>query len=121
MVNPAASTRLRGTFSPLGVSSVENPRRKKTRTEAKAMVTPLIEKIPGLLDVTTDLYIKNPQMTVDIYTQVPSACRLFLYIPDIASAASVTRTPPACPDRGQPTAASPECRGLCLFVRSRRR
>lgn len=32
----------------------------------------------------------EPQMTVDIYTQVPSACRLFLYIPDIASAASVT-------------------------------
>jgi len=25
-----------------------------------------IAKIPGLLDVTTDLYIKNPQMTVDI-------------------------------------------------------
>ncbi len=25
-----------------------------------------IEKLPGLLDVTTDLYIKNPQMTVDI-------------------------------------------------------
>src|SRR5256714_1668969 len=25
-----------------------------------------IEQIPGLLDVTTDLYIKNPQMTVDI-------------------------------------------------------
>jgi HAE1 family hydrophobic/amphiphilic exporter-1 len=25
-----------------------------------------IEKIPGLLDVNTDLYIKNPQMTVDI-------------------------------------------------------
>ena len=25
-----------------------------------------IEKVPGLLDVTTDLYIKNPQMTVDI-------------------------------------------------------
>jgi HAE1 family hydrophobic/amphiphilic exporter-1 len=25
-----------------------------------------ISKIPGLLDVTTDLYIKNPQMTVDI-------------------------------------------------------
>jgi hydrophobic/amphiphilic exporter-1 (mainly G- bacteria), HAE1 family len=25
-----------------------------------------IEKIPGLLDVTTDLYIKNPQMTVEI-------------------------------------------------------
>ena len=32
----------------------------------------------------------EPQMTVDIYTQVPSACRLFLYIPDINSAASVT-------------------------------
>lgn len=32
----------------------------------------------------------EPQMTVDIYTQVPSACRYFLYIPDIASAASVT-------------------------------
>ncbi len=25
-----------------------------------------IAKVPGLLDVTTDLYIKNPQMTVDI-------------------------------------------------------
>ena len=25
-----------------------------------------ISKVPGLLDVTTDLYIKNPQMTVDI-------------------------------------------------------
>src|SRR5205823_2515730 len=25
-----------------------------------------IEKVPGLLDVTTDLYVKNPQMTVDI-------------------------------------------------------
>ncbi len=25
-----------------------------------------IEKLPGLLDVTTDLYVKNPQMTVDI-------------------------------------------------------
>src|SRR6476659_3920588 len=25
-----------------------------------------IEKLPGLLDVTTDLYLKNPQMTVDI-------------------------------------------------------
>jgi HAE1 family hydrophobic/amphiphilic exporter-1 len=25
-----------------------------------------IEKLPGLLDVTTDLYIKNPQMTVDV-------------------------------------------------------
>lgn len=32
----------------------------------------------------------EPQMTVDIYTQVPSSCRIFLYIPDIASAASVT-------------------------------
>ncbi len=32
----------------------------------------------------------EPQMTVDIYTQVPPACRHFLYIPDIASAASVT-------------------------------
>jgi hypothetical protein len=32
----------------------------------------------------------EPQMTVDIYTQVPSACRLFLYIPDITSASSVT-------------------------------
>jgi hypothetical protein len=32
----------------------------------------------------------EPQMTVDIYTQVPPACRQFLYIPDIASAASVT-------------------------------
>jgi hypothetical protein len=32
----------------------------------------------------------EPQMTIDIYTQVPPACRLFLYIPDIASAASVT-------------------------------
>lgn len=32
----------------------------------------------------------EPQMTVDIYTQVPTSCRLFLYIPDIATAASVT-------------------------------
>lgn len=32
----------------------------------------------------------EPQFTVDIYTQVPVACRLFLYIPDITSAASVT-------------------------------
>ena len=32
----------------------------------------------------------EPQVTVDIYTQVPSACRLFLYIPDIVSASSVT-------------------------------
>lgn len=32
----------------------------------------------------------EPQFTIDIYTQVPSACRSFLYIPDITSAASVT-------------------------------
>ncbi len=32
----------------------------------------------------------EPQMTADIYTQVSSSCRQFLYIPDIASAASVT-------------------------------
>lgn len=32
----------------------------------------------------------DPQISADIYTQVPSACRPFLYIPDIASAASVT-------------------------------
>lgn len=32
----------------------------------------------------------EPQMTIDIYVHVPQACRLFLYIPDIASAASVT-------------------------------
>jgi len=32
----------------------------------------------------------EPQMTIDIYTQVPNACRLFLYIPDITSASSVT-------------------------------
>lgn len=32
----------------------------------------------------------EPQLTVDIYTQVPAACRPFLYIPDIVSAASVT-------------------------------
>src|SRR3990167_4645400 len=32
----------------------------------------------------------EPQMTVDIYTQVPPACCLFLYIPDIISASSVT-------------------------------
>ncbi len=32
----------------------------------------------------------EPQMTVDIYTQVPAVCRAFLYIPDISSAASVT-------------------------------
>jgi hypothetical protein len=32
----------------------------------------------------------EPQMTIDIYSHVPQACRLFLYIPDIASASSVT-------------------------------
>jgi hypothetical protein len=32
----------------------------------------------------------EPQVSVDIYTQVPAPCRIFLYIPDIASAASVT-------------------------------
>ncbi len=32
----------------------------------------------------------EPQMTIDIYTHVPQACRLFLYIPDIANASSVT-------------------------------
>lgn len=32
----------------------------------------------------------EPQVSVDIYTQVPSVCRIFLYIPDIATAASVT-------------------------------
>ncbi len=32
----------------------------------------------------------EPQMTLDIYTQVPPACRHFLYIPDISSASSVT-------------------------------
>ncbi len=32
----------------------------------------------------------EPQMTMDIYTQVPAACRHFLYIPDIVSASSVT-------------------------------
>jgi hydrophobic/amphiphilic exporter-1 (mainly G- bacteria), HAE1 family len=39
-------------------------------TEALYRVAPemrdRIEKLPGLLDVTTDLYIKNPQLTVDI-------------------------------------------------------
>ena len=33
---------------------------------------------------------QEPQVTVDIYTQVPAVCRQFLYIPDIASASSVT-------------------------------
>ena len=32
----------------------------------------------------------EPQISMDIYTQVPVSCRLFLYIPDIASASSVT-------------------------------
>jgi hypothetical protein len=32
----------------------------------------------------------EPQMSIDIYTQVPAVCRSFLYIPDIASAAAVT-------------------------------
>lgn len=32
----------------------------------------------------------EPQVTMDIYTQVPPACRHFLYIPDITSASSVT-------------------------------
>lgn len=32
----------------------------------------------------------DPQVSVDIYTQVPTACRQFLYIPDIVSATSVT-------------------------------
>lgn len=32
----------------------------------------------------------DPQISADIYTQVPSVCRPFLYIPDITSAASVT-------------------------------
>jgi hypothetical protein len=32
----------------------------------------------------------EPQVSVDIYTQIPLPCRPFLYIPDITSAASVT-------------------------------
>jgi hypothetical protein len=32
----------------------------------------------------------EPQVSMDIYTQVPAACRHFLYIPDIVSASSVT-------------------------------
>lgn len=32
----------------------------------------------------------EPQITVDIYSQVPQPCRHFLYIPDITSASSVT-------------------------------
>jgi len=32
----------------------------------------------------------EPQVSLDIYTQIPPSCRPFLYIPDITSAASVT-------------------------------
>jgi hypothetical protein len=32
----------------------------------------------------------EPQVSMDIYTQVPAVCRSFLYIPDIVSASSVT-------------------------------
>ncbi|MBI3236417.1 MAG: UPF0158 family protein [Chlamydiales bacterium] len=32
----------------------------------------------------------EPQVCVDMYTTVPSACRLFLYLPDITNASSVT-------------------------------
>ena len=32
----------------------------------------------------------EPQVIVDMYTTVPPACRLFLYLPDISSASSVT-------------------------------
>ncbi len=32
----------------------------------------------------------EPQMSIDIYMQVPASCRSFLYIPDITSASSVT-------------------------------
>jgi hypothetical protein len=32
----------------------------------------------------------EPQVTVDMYTMVPSACRTFLYLPDITNAASIT-------------------------------
>lgn len=32
----------------------------------------------------------EPQVSVDMYTTVPQACRLFLYLPDITNAASVT-------------------------------
>lgn len=32
----------------------------------------------------------EPQVSADIYSQVPNSCRPFLYIPDITSAASVT-------------------------------
>jgi hypothetical protein len=32
----------------------------------------------------------EPQVTVDMYTMVPSCCRTFLYLPDITNAASIT-------------------------------
>lgn len=32
----------------------------------------------------------EPQVTVDMYTMVPPACRTFLYLPDITNAASIT-------------------------------
>lgn len=32
----------------------------------------------------------EPQVTVDMYTMVPSSCRTFLYLPDITNAASIT-------------------------------
>lgn len=32
----------------------------------------------------------EPQVTVDMYTTVPAVCRMFLYLPEITSAASVT-------------------------------
>jgi Uncharacterised protein family (UPF0158) len=32
----------------------------------------------------------EPQVAVDMYTTVPAACRLFLYLPEIATSASVT-------------------------------
>ncbi|MBS0620980.1 MAG: UPF0158 family protein [Verrucomicrobia bacterium] len=32
----------------------------------------------------------EPQVTVDMYTTVPPACRMFLYLPEITSAASIT-------------------------------
>ncbi len=32
----------------------------------------------------------EPQVTVDMYTTVPAPCRMFLYLPDITSASSVT-------------------------------
>ena len=32
----------------------------------------------------------EPQLSMNVFTQVPAPCRLFLYIPDIASASAVT-------------------------------